>query len=124
MEQAKILIIEDDETLRKMYSERFQMEGFSVDGASNGEEGLDYAKSGVYNLIILDVMMPKMSGMEVLEQLKAMAETKDVPVVMLTALSALQIKSLVAGAVEYLIKSENSVDEVVSKVKAVLAREK
>jgi DNA-binding response OmpR family regulator len=120
---AKVLIVEDDPLISRMYQKIFTFEKFEVDVAANGEEAL--SKVGDFNptLILLDVMMPKMNGLQVLEQLKLMDATKNIPVVMLTNLSGQQDAetAIAKGAVKYIIKSEYEPKEVVEMVKEVLA---
>ncbi len=83
---AKILIIEDDSMMSRMYQNSFSIEGFVTEIAKDGEEGIVKAKDIKPSLILLDVMMPKMNGLEALDLLKADSSTKDIPVVMLTNL--------------------------------------
>jgi len=120
---AKILIVEDDALLSKMYLSIFKSENYEVDTAANGQEGLDKARSGKPTLILLDIMMPQINGMEVLRQLKADPAVKDIPVVILTNLAGdhdIQA-ALNLGAVRYIIKSENKPKEVEAIVRDILA---
>lgn len=115
--QKRILIVEDDEALREMYKVRLEMEGYEIFVANDGEEALATLQNdNRFALITLDIMMPKITGMEVLNIIKNTANTKDIPVLMLTALSSMEIKSLVEGATAYLIKSETSIDDVIAKI--------
>ncbi|MEI6040088.1 MAG: response regulator [Candidatus Berkelbacteria bacterium] len=123
MESGKvILLVDDDLTLREMYDERLKAEGFEIIQASNGEEALASAHDTKPNVILLDVMMPKINGFDVLKQLKEDEDTKDIPVIILTALiqdvDRLQGKKL--GAADYIVKSETMPGEVISKIKAVM----
>ena len=86
MDGKTILLVDDDLTLREMYEERLQAEGFQIVQASNGDEALSKAREIKPNIILLDVMMPKINGFDVLKELKANADLKDVPVIILTAL--------------------------------------
>src|SRR3989338_8475811 len=86
-DKAKILIVEDEEILLTALKEELLTGGYDVDGAGDGIEGLEKVKSFKPNLVLLDLLMPKMDGMEMLQKLKANPETKDVPVVILTNLS-------------------------------------
>ncbi len=121
---AKVLLVEDDVALRDIYSARFMAEGYDVVTASDGEMALTQAVKEKPDLIILDVMMPKISGFDVLDILRATPETKDTKVIMMTALSqetdVTKGKSL--GADEYLVKSQVTLTDVIEKAKAVLAR--
>ena len=120
---AKILIIEDDPLMQRMYQKAFAFDGYEVLVASDGVEGLDKIRSEKPTIILLDVMMPKMNGIEVLAKVKADPEIKTIPVVMLTNLAgtADAEKVLSMGAVKYIIKSEQEPKAVVTMVKEILA---
>lgn len=120
---AKILIIEDDPLMLRMYKKIFEFEKYEVETATNGEEGLAKVKSVNPTLILLDIMMPKMNGIQVLEKLKADSSTKSIPVVILTNLSgqADAETALKMGAVKYIVKSEYKPEEVTKLIKGVLA---
>jgi len=125
MESGKvILLVDDDLTLREMYGERLKVEGFEIVQASNGEEALQQAKEVNPNVILLDIMMPKINGFDVLRQLKEDPELKDIPVIILTALiqdvDRLQGKKL--GAADYIVKSETMPGEVIAKIQGVLGQ--
>ena len=120
---AKILIIEDDPLMLRLYQKIFRFEGFEVDVATDGELGLDSARKIKPTLILLDIMMPKLNGLQVLEKLKSDSETKKIPVVMLTNLAGSQDaeKAMSMGAVKYIIKSEYDPKQVTNMVKEILA---
>lgn len=120
---AKILIVEDDPLMLRLYQKAFGFEGFDVFVAANGQEGLEETRNSKPTLILLDIMMPKMNGLEVLEKLKADPETKKIPVVILTNLSGAEDAetALSKGAVKYIVKSEYTPKEVVTMVREVLA---
>jgi CheY-like chemotaxis protein len=120
---AKILIIEDDPLMIRLYQKVFKFEGYDVEVASNGKKGLEKTESFKPNLILLDIMMPEMNGLEVLAKLKANDETKKIPVVVLTNLAGTQDAetALAKGAVKYIIKSEHEPKEVIKMVKGILA---
>lgn len=120
---TKILIVEDDPLMSRMYQKIFKFEGFEVDFAGDGEEGLEKARTVKPTLMLLDIMMPKMNGLQVLEKLKLDPETKAIPVIMLTNLAGTQDAeaALTKGAVKYIIKSENEPKAVVNMVKEILA---
>jgi len=122
VEEKVILLVDDDLTLREMYEERLKAEGFNIIQASNGEEAIKKAKDNKPNVILLDIMMPKINGFDVLKELKADADIKDVPVIVLTALiqdvDRLQGKKL--GAADYIVKSETMPGEVIEKIKKVI----
>ncbi len=116
----KVLIIDDDEELCELVSEYLSVEGFEVSAVHNGEAGLSRARAGNYDLAILDVMMPKMNGFDVLRNLR---ETSQLPVVMLTARGddMERIVGLEIGADDYLPKPFNP-RELVARIRAVLRR--
>jgi two-component system response regulator CpxR len=120
---TKILIVEDDPLMSRMYQKIFKFEGFEVDLAHDGEEGLDKVRKNKPTLVLLDIMMPKMNGLEVLEKMKMDPEIKTIPVIMLTNLAGNQDaeSALSKGAVKYIIKSENDPKQVVNMVKEILA---
>jgi len=118
----KILFIEDEEALQKTLGEVLKQEGFEVVSAFDGEAGLNLVKSAKPDLILLDLIMPKMTGFEVLTKLKADEETKNIPVIVLTNLESIGDvgKAIEAGATTYLVKAQYSLDEVLEKVKKAL----
>lgn len=123
MDQQKlILLVDDDLTLREMYEERLKAEGYNITQATNGEEALEKLKDSKPDIILLDIMMPKVNGFDVLKELKANSEMKDIPVIILTALiqdvDRVQGKKL--GAVDYIVKSETMPGEVIAKIKNAL----
>ena len=120
---AKILIIEDDQLMIRLYQKVFKFEKYDVAVASNGKDGLEKVDSFKPTLILLDIMMPKMNGLEVLTKLKANPETKKIPVVVLTNLAGTQDAetAMAKGAVKYIVKSEHEPKEVTKIVKGILA---
>jgi DNA-binding response OmpR family regulator len=120
---AKILLVEDDANLREIYSARFAAESYQVITASDGEEALATAVRERPDLIVLDVMMPKISGFDVLDILRSTPETKDTKVIMMTALSqdTDRQRGESLGVNKYLIKSQVTLEDVVNSVKEQLA---
>lgn len=118
-----LLVVEDDPLMSRMYQKIFTFEGFHVEMANDGEEGLSKIKSSSPSLVLLDIMMPKMNGLELLEKIKADPATKGIPVVMLTNLAGQQDaeKALSMGAVKYIVKSEHEPKQVANMVKEILA---
>ena len=114
-----ILLVEDDPLLVKMYKAKFTNEGYGVIGALDGEAGLNLALKGGIDIIILDVMMPKLSGIDLLARLRQDDRGKDIPVLMLTNLTQEEEakKALSLGAKEYLIKANLTPSQVVEKVR-------
>ncbi|OGH72639.1 MAG: hypothetical protein A2921_03510 [Candidatus Magasanikbacteria bacterium RIFCSPLOWO2_01_FULL_43_20b] len=123
--KAHVLLVEDDAFLSNIYKTKFEMEGFKISIAENGEVGLSEVKKKKPDIILLDVLMPKMDGFAVLEKLKADEETKNIPVVLLTNLGQKDDvdKGFEMGAAGYLIKAHFKPSEVVDKVKEVLKLE-
>lgn len=121
--QKKILLVEDDDSLASVYLTRLEAEGFLVKRVPNGEEALSATLEFKPNLILLDVMMPKVSGFDVLDILRNTPETADAKVVMLTALSQDSDKQRAEelGVNDYLVKSQVVIADVVEKIKAHLA---
>lgn len=121
---ALVLIIEDDTILAKMYQRAFGVEQISVDIAFDGEAGLQKAIETKPALILLDVMMPKMSGYQVLDVLKVNPATQAIPVVVLTNLSSTEDTTLATskGAAQVIIKSQSDPFQVVALAKQYLQR--
>lgn len=123
-ENAKksVLIVEDDPLLVKMYEAKFTSEGFTVLKSADGEEGLKVALANHPNFMIVDVMMPRLSGIDMLKVLRADPWGKDVPVVIISNLSEQNEgeKAKLLGVKEYLIKANITPGELVDKVKAYL----
>ena len=120
---TKILIIEDDPLISHMYQKIFMVEGYEVDVAEDGVDGLRRAKKTLPTLILLDIMMPKMNGIEVLNELKRDPLTVKIPVIVLTNLSGIQNTddSLKNNVAKYIVKSDHKPKEIVAMVKEVLA---
>ncbi len=118
----KILIVEDEKSLREPLSKALKKEGFEVFEAENGEEGLDVAKKEHPNLILTDIVMPKMDGLSMLKELRKDRWGKNVHAIILTVLNEDKkvIDALQEGVYDYLIKSDWEVDNVVNKVKEKL----
>lgn len=120
---AKVLLVEDDQLIQRMYQKIFMFEGHDVVIASDGEDGLRKAQAEGPTIILLDIMMPKMNGIEVLSHLKADPVTKNIPVIMLSNLAGDRDveTALSKGAVKYIIKSEYDPKEVADMVNEVIA---
>ena len=115
----KILVVEDDDALASVYLMRLQAEGFDTRRVANGEEALAAAREYRPDLILLDAMMPKVSGFDVLDILRNTLETANIKIVMLTALSQDSDKQRATelGADDYLVKSQVVISDVVERVK-------
>ena len=122
--QKIILLVDDDPLIIKMYHTKLTNDGFKVNTAFNGEEALIQVKKEKPDLIYLDVMMPKMNGVEALKALKADPATKDIPVVVLTNLGdktddVSKAKDL--GALDYMVKSQISLKQLTGKARQITA---
>lgn len=122
----KILLVDDDLTIAEMYSERLEVEGYELVISHDGESGLAAAKAEKPDLILLDIMMPKMNGLDVAKALKDEPAVKNVPIVFLTALlqDADKVNALTSGDNQYIVKSETTPGELVVKVAELLAGKK
>ena len=118
-----ILLVEDDEFLAELYATKLNLEGFEVNLAGDGEKGLKMVKEKKPDLVLLDIVLPKMDGFEVLKKIKASSQVKDVPVILLTNLSQKdEVKrGLDLGADDYLIKAHFMPSEVVKKIKQAIS---
>jgi DNA-binding response OmpR family regulator len=118
----KILLIEDDPFLLSMYSSKFVMENFNIVCADDGLKGIEMAKQEKPDIILLDIMLPKLNGFEVLKKIKADEITKNIPVILLTNLNQKDEheQGLALGAADYLIKAHYLPSEVVEKIKKIL----
>ncbi len=119
---TKILLVEDDKSLREIYGVRLLAEGYDIVSAGDGEEALAMAIKERPELIISDVMMPKISGFDMLDILRSTTETKDIRVIMMTALSSedQRARGQALGADKYLVKSQVGIEDVVRTVHEVL----
>jgi len=123
--QNKILLVDDDPLICRMYQERFSRDGLRVILAFNGEEGLEKAEKENPDIILLDIMMPKMNGYEMLKILKGKTETASIPVIILSGLGddpELIKKAKELGVVDVINKGGVSAKEVVQKIKTVLEK--
>lgn len=117
--KKKILLVEDDEALAAVYKSRLEIEGFETKAVINGEDALSAAMEFKPDLILLDAMMPKISGFDVLDILRNTPETAQVRVIMLTALSQPKDKERAEalGVNDYLVKSQVVIGDVIERVK-------
>ena len=118
----KIVFIEDERTLQKMLGEALEAAGFSVASANDGETVLALVLQEMPDLVLLDLILPKMDGFSVLQTLKGDEKTKDIPVMVLTNLEAAEDveKVITLGATTYLVKANYDLPDIVAKVKEVL----
>jgi DNA-binding response OmpR family regulator len=123
---AKVLIIEDDPYVLRLYRRLFTIAKFELETATSGGIGLELVGSFQPHVVLLDIMMPGMNGIEVLEHLKASTETKDIPVIMLTNLDSDETvnKAFELGAEAFLVKSDFSPEQVLNVVSETIERKK
>jgi len=121
---AKVLIVDDDMTLRELYEERMKAEGYTIISASDGEEAIEKTTKEKPDVILLDIMMPKINGIDVMKMLREKDETKGIPIIILTALiqEIDKIKDMMKPTDGYLVKSEIMPKDVVDKVKKSLEK--
>jgi len=120
---AKVLMVEDDETLSKMYQKKLEHEGFDVEIAYTGDEGVAKAAEVNPDLILLDIMLPGMDGFGVISELRKDPKTKDIPIIILTNLGTSEMfmdKAKILGVKQYLIKYKTSTNEVARAVRETL----
>jgi DNA-binding response OmpR family regulator len=121
----KILVVEDDQFLRDLYIEILESEGFKVDHATDGEEGYQKMFAGGYDLVLLDIMLPKIDGLKILEKLKTetppMKPNKSIVILSNMDHDSAVVRAIAMGARGYMIKSDQTPDQVVAKVKSYLA---
>ena len=117
-----ILFIEDESALQKTFGDLLEEEGYKMISALDGEVGLRLAKSEKPDLILLDLILPRIHGFDVLKQLKEIPETKDIPIIVLTNLEGLGDveKAIELGAATYLVKAQYTLEEVLEKIKKAL----
>ena len=118
---AKILLVEDDAILVEMYEAKFELEGHEIRVANNGEECLKVLEDYVPEIILLDILMPKMNGFHVLKEIKKRPNLRQIPVILLTNLGEAETDmnpelAQALGVSDYLIKSRHTPDEVIEKV--------
>jgi len=120
----EILFIEDESTLQKTFGKLLRSEGYEMKSALDGESGFRTAKEEKPDLIILDLILPKMNGFEVLAELKKTEETKSIPVIILTNLETMSDinKALELGATTYLVKVNYSLSDVLDKIESTLKK--
>jgi DNA-binding response OmpR family regulator len=117
--KKKILLVEDDTALAAVYKSRLELEGFEIHEVNNGEEALSAAIQFKPDLVLLDAMMPKISGFDVLDILRNTPETANMRVIMLTALSQPKDKERAEslGVDDYLVKSQVVIGDVVERIR-------
>jgi len=122
---AKLIIIEDDPFLLSILAEKLKEAGFGIETAIDGEDGLDKIKAGNFDLVLLDMVLPKIDGFKILEELRDGSQVKKIPVIILSNLYDKNNidKAILLGAKEYIVKAYNTPEEIVLKIKSFLNKE-
>ncbi|HSW78827.1 MAG TPA: response regulator [Candidatus Babeliales bacterium] len=123
MAKVLILIVEDEASLADMYAANFRASGYDVDIAHEGTEGFDKMMYGHPNVVLMDIIMPGISGLETLEKAKSQPTTKDIPIIMLTNYSDSPElhNAMKEGATDFIIKADYTPSQVVEKVTKLLS---
>lgn len=122
-QSVKILLMEDENMLASMYETKFKKEGFDIELAPDGEAGLAKAKSGNYQIILVDIIMPKLDGFAVLKELRGLPQYQTIPIILLTNLSQEEDmkKGKDLGATDYWVKANLTPGQIVESVKKLIA---
>lgn len=122
---ARLIIVEDDPFLLSILAEKLKEAHFDIETAIDGEDGLNKIKSGNFDLVLLDMVLPKIDGFKILEELRGGDHIKKVPVIVLSNLYDKNNidKAILLGAREYIVKAYNTPEEIVLKIKSFLAKE-
>jgi CheY-like chemotaxis protein len=122
---TKVLLVEDDPLILRLYSKTLQLEDYEVETAENGKQALEKLNSFTPDIILLDIMMPEMNGVQFLQKITAGTESGKIPVIVLTNVADPEVKTeaVDAGASLVLVKSQIEPDEVISSIKQVLNKE-
>lgn len=125
MQKTRIVLVEDDQILGKVLYEELTEAGYEITQAFDGEDGLKMIRQKMPDLVLLDIVMPKKNGFEVLEALKEAPDTKRIPIIVLTMSGGDEEikKGLRLGANDYIVKSQHAVAEIVEKVKDFFGKE-
>ncbi|MBI3671822.1 response regulator [Candidatus Azambacteria bacterium] len=118
----RVLVVEDEEFLAKALKDSLSFEGYAVDVVGNGDEAINKVRSDKPNIILLDLLLPKKSGLEVVEEIKSDPDLRLIPVIVLSNLSGdAEIKrALEIGADDYFVKSQHPIEEVIDRVKGYI----
>ena len=118
----KILLIEDEDFIRDLYKRQLDLAGLQTDAFGNGKDGFEALSKGTYDLILLDIMLPVINGLDVLRKIKVDEKTKNIPVILLTNLGQDSVikEGFALGAKEHIIKASLTPNQIVEKVKSLL----
>lgn len=118
----KFILIEDEGSLRDLYKREFEAKGFALEGFATGKEGLAAIRNGKYDVVLLDIMLPDIDGLEVLKRIKEDAKTQNLPVILLTNLGQDKVikDGFAMGANGYFVKAHYSIQEIVDAVVKLL----
>lgn len=126
LEPKKILLVEDDPFLSLLLKNRLQKEGFEITLAKDGQEGIDYLKNLQPNLMLLDLILPKKTGFELMEEIRLDPQFygKNVPIIIISNLGQQEdiSRSRQLGAIDYYVKAKISIDELIQKIKEFLVK--
>ena len=122
---AKLIIVEDDPFLLSILAEKLKDAGFDIETATDGEDGLNKIRSGNFDLVLLDMVLPKIDGFKILEEIRDGKQPKKIPVIILSNLYDKNNidKAILLGAREYIVKAYNTPEEIVLKIKSFLVKE-
>ncbi len=120
-----LLLVEDEMNLAQMYASKLSGEGFKVDIAHDGDEGFEKMHTEKPSLVIMDILLPGLDGLEALRKAKADSQTKDIPIIILTNMSDANYANQAAkeGAADYIVKAEITPSQLVQRVKQILAKQ-
>lgn len=122
---AKLILVEDDPFLLSILAEKIKKAGFEIETATDGEDGFNKIKSGNFDLILLDMVLPKKDGFKILEELRNDERKKDIPVIVLSNLydKNNMDKAMLLGARDYVVKAYNTPEDIILKIKSFLVKE-
>lgn len=122
----KVILIEDEESIRELYKRQLILSGLQVDAFATGKDGLNAIINGQYDLILLDIMLPDINGLEILKESKKNDKTKTIPVVLLTNLGqdAVIKEGFQLGAEGYILKAAYTPDQIIQEIKNILQKTK
>jgi CheY-like chemotaxis protein len=126
MNNKRVLLVEDEDYIRDLYKRQLDLDGLPTDAFGTGREGLEAVKKVAYSLVLLDIMLPDLNGLQILKEIKSNPQTKALPVVLLTNLGQDTVikEGFELGAEGYLIKSSYTPNQIVQEVKKIIDAKK